>query len=318
MFETIFGADVPLAVRFFLAFLVVLGLIGATAWAVRRFGADRLGSAAARGRQPRLAVVDAASVDSRRRLVIIRRDNVEHLLMIGGPTDVVVETNIVRAVGAQRETHVAAPARAPADTIPRPAAVAEGSMWPLQPEPVARPPRPAPVEDQMHWPAPPEPARAPQRSADALAGLADELSHRPQPARHTPPPPRPLEPTRVPPPQPFPAEVATASAQGDQNLAEMAQRLEQALRRPRQGGEAKPAPAARPAAKQPAAAAEQPAAAPAPQSHAAKASEPAAAGPAASEAKPAGEAAKGGKTIYESLEQEMASLLGRPPQQEKG
>jgi flagellar biogenesis protein FliO len=36
MLEALFGADMPLAVRFFLAFLIVLGLIGATAWAVRR------------------------------------------------------------------------------------------------------------------------------------------------------------------------------------------------------------------------------------------------------------------------------------------
>jgi hypothetical protein len=33
----------------------------------------------------RLAVIDAASVDGRRRLILIRRDNVERLLMIGGP-----------------------------------------------------------------------------------------------------------------------------------------------------------------------------------------------------------------------------------------
>ena len=45
MLEVLFGADMPLAVRFFLAFLIVLGLIGATAWAVRRFGAGRLGGA---------------------------------------------------------------------------------------------------------------------------------------------------------------------------------------------------------------------------------------------------------------------------------
>jgi hypothetical protein len=44
-----------------------------------------------------LAVVDAAKMDGRRHLILIRRDNVEHLLMIGGPTDVVVEPNIVRA-----------------------------------------------------------------------------------------------------------------------------------------------------------------------------------------------------------------------------
>jgi flagellar biogenesis protein FliO len=44
MLEALFGADMPLAVRFFLAFLIVLGLIGATAWAVRRLPkmADRI------------------------------------------------------------------------------------------------------------------------------------------------------------------------------------------------------------------------------------------------------------------------------------
>ena len=100
MFESLFGAEMPLAARFFIAFLVVLALIGLTAWLVRRFGANRLGNAS-RGRQPRLAVIDAATVDGRRRLVLIRRDNVEHLLMIGGPTDLVVEPNIVRAVSAR-------------------------------------------------------------------------------------------------------------------------------------------------------------------------------------------------------------------------
>ena len=99
--KDLFGVDLPTPVNFVIAFVVVLLLIGAATWLVRRFGATRL-DAAARSRQPRLAVVDAAAVDGRRKLVIIRRDNVEHLLMIGGPSDVVVETNIVRgAVGAR-------------------------------------------------------------------------------------------------------------------------------------------------------------------------------------------------------------------------
>jgi len=42
----------------------------------------------------RLDVVDQASVDGRRRLVLVRRDDVEHLIMTGGPVDVVIETNI--------------------------------------------------------------------------------------------------------------------------------------------------------------------------------------------------------------------------------
>jgi flagellar protein FliO/FliZ len=44
--------------------------------------------------EPRLGVTEQASVDSRRRLVLVRRDDVEHLIMTGGPVDVVIETNI--------------------------------------------------------------------------------------------------------------------------------------------------------------------------------------------------------------------------------
>src|SRR5438034_7752157 len=116
--------------RFLFAFIVVLGLIGLTAWLVRRFGATHLGATAARGRQPRLAVIDAAAIDGRRRLVLIRRDNVEHLLMIGGPSDVVIEQNIVRAVP------VASPREAPA---PRPGGLAE-----VMARAAAEPPAPAP------------------------------------------------------------------------------------------------------------------------------------------------------------------------------
>src|ERR1700719_489146 len=85
------------AVTFFFAFVVVLALIGVAAWLVRRFAGNRLGTNTNRGRMPRLAVIDAAAVDGRRRLVLVRRDNIEHLIMIGGPTDIVVESNIVRA-----------------------------------------------------------------------------------------------------------------------------------------------------------------------------------------------------------------------------
>ncbi len=86
------------ALTFFFAFVAVLALIGVAAWLVRRFAGNRLGANTNRGRMPRLAVIDAAAVDGRRRLVLVRRDNVEHLLMIGGPTDIVVEPNIVRAM----------------------------------------------------------------------------------------------------------------------------------------------------------------------------------------------------------------------------
>src|SRR3974390_3218734 len=89
------------AVAFFFAFVAVLALIGVAAWLVRRFASNRLGTNTNRGRMPRLAVIDAAAVDGRRRLVLVRRDNTEHLRMIGGPPDIVVDSNIVRASRAR-------------------------------------------------------------------------------------------------------------------------------------------------------------------------------------------------------------------------
>ncbi len=55
-----------------------------------------------RNAQPRISVQDAAPVDSHRRLVLVRRDDVEHLLLIGGNTDIVVEQNIRTQVLTQR------------------------------------------------------------------------------------------------------------------------------------------------------------------------------------------------------------------------
>jgi flagellar protein FliO/FliZ len=64
----------------------------------------------ARERPPRrVAVIDAVAVDRRRSVVLIRRDNIEHLVMIGGPTDVVIEPNIIRAFGAREPAWPAAP-----------------------------------------------------------------------------------------------------------------------------------------------------------------------------------------------------------------
>jgi len=305
MFETLFGAEIPLAVRFFLAFLIVLGLIGAAAWAVRRFGSGRYRGAGQRGRQPRLAVIDHASVDARRRLILIRRDNVEHLLLIGGPTDVVVEPNIVRAMPASREAP-AARAPAVAELLPRAIPLPDSGSsdsWPLQPEPVAPAATPAPTRAQR----------------DALTALADNLAVHPVTPSRTRPAavvrptvePR-AEPRSEPRPEPrisTPHANAESPSAVDQNLAEMAHRLEAALRKPKTADvreAAAPAVAPRAASEPSAQQAETPASPPAPPAPPRAARTP--------DAKPAqaDASAKEGKALYDSLEQEMASLLGRP------
>jgi hypothetical protein len=318
--DSLFGEGTSLPVRFFIAFVVVFALIGVTAWLIRRFGSGALSGAGARGRAPRLAVIEAGAVDGRRKLVLIRRDNVEHLIMIGGPTDIVVEANIVRGQNA-RDNVAPASSRtsSAAEALPR-AVPLDDAAW-LQPEPAARPTRaatrPAPLEDTTAWSLQPEqapppapvapavPAAAKQRSraSDALAGLAAELNVRPaEPAVPTPPPPAPRAAPAV---AAKPAAPAPAAAAADNNLADMASRLEAALKRPA------PATAPRPAAPAPRAAPPV-AATPAAPAKAPEAA-PVVAPPVAEKApEPAAAPEKQPDNVFGSIEEEMANLLGRP------
>ena len=157
--------------------MAVLALIGVAAWLVRQFAGNRLGANTNRGRMPRLAVIDAAAVDGRRRLVLVRRDNVEHLLMIGGPTDIVVESNIVRATPAAIRCRSGPASPAPSRRR-RIAPLPDAGNWaeqrgrarrhdpdhaePQMPEPPPRPVRPA-FADEVR-----RPRRMPDRRADPI------------------------------------------------------------------------------------------------------------------------------------------------------
>lgn len=79
--------------RFVLALAFVLGLIGLLAWAVRRLGlTGRLASTG--GRERRLEIVEVRPLDAKRRLVLLRRDSVEHLVLTGATGDLLIESGI--------------------------------------------------------------------------------------------------------------------------------------------------------------------------------------------------------------------------------
>lgn len=86
--------DLTLYLRFLLALLAVLAMIGAAAWLVRRFGLFGTGMGRRNGGR-RLSISAVQPLDNRRRLILVRRDGTEHLLLVGGPNDLVVETGIV-------------------------------------------------------------------------------------------------------------------------------------------------------------------------------------------------------------------------------
>jgi len=82
--------------RFLFAFLFVVGLIGVLAIALRRYGRTASGQAILGMKDDggRLKVMEIRYIDARRKLVLVRRDNVEHLLLIADGRELVVETGI--------------------------------------------------------------------------------------------------------------------------------------------------------------------------------------------------------------------------------
>ena len=116
--------------------LVVLGVLILLLMLIRTIGSK------VRGKQgSRLGISEYYEIDKTRRLVLIRRDDIEHLVMIGGPQDIVIEP------GIGLEDVVAA--RTP-ETPPQPEFVARrddddnASVTPIKP----RPPRPAVFGDR--------------------------------------------------------------------------------------------------------------------------------------------------------------------------
>ena len=82
--------------QFLLALIFVIGLIALATALVRRFGlggALRLGQNVGR-RGRRLSVVEIAPIDARRRLVLVRRDDVEHLILLGANSEILIEDGI--------------------------------------------------------------------------------------------------------------------------------------------------------------------------------------------------------------------------------
>jgi flagellar protein FliO/FliZ len=160
---------------------------------------QRIRGPGGRNRSRRLDIVDTFELGRDRQLVIIRRDNMEHLLMIGGPNDVLVEASIPARAEAPREQR---------PTPPREPATQQGAAgWPNAPAPKQQPPFPPPPSPGQ----PPLAASGLPQGADLVRRRA-EPSLTPQPPTGFPPLPSdlfaPAAPSRPAPSPPAPPESA--------------------------------------------------------------------------------------------------------------
>jgi flagellar protein FliO/FliZ len=130
--------------------LIVLGL----------WGLKVLSNATGRlsNNKKRLVVVDKAQVDGKRQVVIIRRDNVEHVIMTGGPQDLIIESGVV-------------------------------APQPTQPMPARRPQRPAAAQPAR----PDQPVAVPAAEHKVSREAVDRLHDLARPAPLKPRPPTPSE-----------------------------------------------------------------------------------------------------------------------------
>jgi len=130
----VFGSDGSPIVQYVVIFAVIFTALAAIVFTVRRLTGRSLalpGRAGSRGRQPRLGIVDVYELDRARQLILLRRDNVEHLLLVGGPNDVVVERNIQRGQRPLPEASLRPDAEALDEPLPDP--LVQGGRLPEPP-----------------------------------------------------------------------------------------------------------------------------------------------------------------------------------------
>jgi hypothetical protein len=131
---SLFGGSAGTLLNAAFALGIVLVLIVIGLWLLKLFtsASQRLG----RLNEKRLQVLETATVDGKRKVMIIRRDNVEHVIMTGGPQDLVIETGI--AVPEPQPMRRPAPRPAAAATAAKPAEAVDIAT-PITPDrPVSR------------------------------------------------------------------------------------------------------------------------------------------------------------------------------------
>ncbi len=163
MLESLLGAQGARVAAWVLAALALLLLVILLWWLIQKALGGRLNMSDRpdrRGRPPRLGITESFTVDRQgRRLVMIRRDNVEHLVMIGG-----AERSSHRIDrGAGRASRNAARGPGGEELVPQldlasPPKSPEPNRLPEPSRPLDPPPRAAPPE---RLPEPPRPAAPP-------------------------------------------------------------------------------------------------------------------------------------------------------------
>ena len=84
--------ELPALLKMVAALILVLGLMGGLALILKKLGLS--GHIKSDGGKARLRVVESIPLDNKRRLSLIQRDDVQHLVILGPNNETVIETGI--------------------------------------------------------------------------------------------------------------------------------------------------------------------------------------------------------------------------------
>ncbi len=87
------AGDIPQYLRLVLALAFVLSLMGGLAFLLKRLGLSGKLPVTSPGKR-RLKVIEALPLDTRRKAVLLQRDEKQHLVILGPNGETVVETDI--------------------------------------------------------------------------------------------------------------------------------------------------------------------------------------------------------------------------------
>jgi flagellar protein FliO/FliZ len=87
---------IDLYTRFLVALVFVVALIGALAWLARRYTGNG-GLRVRRDGARRVSIVEVTPIDAKHRLVLLRRDGTEHLVLLGPVQPLLIERGIAAA-----------------------------------------------------------------------------------------------------------------------------------------------------------------------------------------------------------------------------
>lgn len=97
----VISPDLPQFMRLIIALAIVIALMGGLSFILKKLGLAQNANLKS-GDKRRLKIVESLPLDARRRIVILQRDDVQHLVILGANGETLIEKDIPLVDGSDK------------------------------------------------------------------------------------------------------------------------------------------------------------------------------------------------------------------------